>query len=181
MSRVTGWLFQRAYFGSLLASVCGFLSFDLAAANPSLTWRWSNPRPHGNNIIDMAYLDGLAIQVCDRGQLYASTDLSTWIPLDSHTTNSLRAVTFFGSRVVATGENGTVVFADSLDNFQFVNLGTSNWLEGVAASTNLLVAVGDNATIYTSTNGLGWVLRPQPQLFTALGLSKVNPRFSRPS
>src|SRR6266511_539784 len=162
MIRVLGRHFQGASLGLCFALGSGLFSLDLSGANDPLRWHWSNPRPHGNNIIDMAHQNGLGIQVCDRGQLYASSDPSVWIPLDSRTTNSLRGVTFFGQRIVATGENGTIVYADSLDDFQPVNLGTANWLEGVAASTNLLVAVGDNAAVYTSTNGADWDLRPQP-------------------
>ncbi len=38
-------------------------------------------------------------------------------------------------------------------SFYLVDLNTPNWLESVAASTNLAVAVGDNGAIYTSTEG----------------------------
>ena len=60
-----------------------------------LRWRWSNPRPHGNNIVDMAYSPtlGLGVQVAERGQLYTSDNLSTWLSRDSGVTNALRAVT----------------------------------------------------------------------------------------
>src|SRR2546423_15685020 len=78
------------------------------------TWRWSNPTPHGNNIIDMAAANGLVVQVSERGQIYTSSDFAAWIPSESHTTNSLRAVTFFGSRIIVVGENGTVLHADSV-------------------------------------------------------------------
>ena len=130
-----------------------------------LTWRWSNPTPHGNNIIDMAAANGLVVQVSERGQIYTSSDLTDWIPAESHTTNALRAVTFFGSRIIVVGENGTVLRADSVTDFKLVNLGTEDWLEGVAASPNLLVAVGDNAAVYTSSDGTVWQFRPQS--FTA--------------
>lgn len=35
-------------------------------------WKWSNPLPHGNNIVEMAYSSdlALAVQVCKRQILY---------------------------------------------------------------------------------------------------------------
>jgi hypothetical protein len=74
-------------------------------------------------------------------------------------------VAMLGSRVIVSGANGTMLYADSLDDFRLVNLGTSDWLESVAISTNLAVAVGDNAAIYTSSTGVAWARQPVP--FTA--------------
>lgn len=144
------------------------LAFELLAAShlPAVTfplrWHWSNPTPHGNNIIDMAYHNGVYVEVAERGQVLSSEDLALWIPRDTHVTNTLQAVGYFQDRLIVTGENGLVLYADSLDAIQSVDLGTTDWLEGVAASTNLLVAVGDNAAIYTSVDGATWQRRPQP-------------------
>lgn len=125
----------------------------------ALDWRWSNPLPHGNNIVDMAFSGTTGLQVCERGQIYTTSDLQLWLSSDSHTTNALRATAFLGLRAIVTGQNGTVLYADSVDDFQngtLIDGATSNWLEGVAASPTLAVAVGDNAAIYTSTNGIFW-------------------------
>ncbi len=139
------------------------LGFALAWAQPDLRWRWSNPRPFGNNATDLAYAGGLYLVVGERGQLYSSYDLDTWTPQDSFTTNSLRGVAFLGGRAIIVGENGTVLYGDTPESFSVTNLGTANWLEAVACnSTNLAVAVGDNAAVYTSTNGILWQLRSQP-------------------
>lgn len=119
-------------------------------------WRWSNPAPFGGNIFDMAYGFGLTVAVAERGQVFTSDDLTFWEPRESGTTNSLRAVTFLGNRLIITGERGAVLYADSVEDFHGLSLGTEDWLEGVAASTNLLVAVGDNGAIYTSTTGAAW-------------------------
>jgi hypothetical protein len=150
----------------ILSSVCLLCLVEspanLTAATLPLAWRWSNPYPHGNNIIDMAYGNGLAVQVAERGQIYTSVDSQSWIPRDSHTTLALRAVTFLNGRVIITGENGTVLYADAPSDFKLVSLGTADWLEAVAASPNLLVAVGDNAAIYTSGDGITWQRRNAP-------------------
>ena len=75
-----------------------------SAVTYPLRWRWSNPTPHGNNIINMAYLYApptqRAVQVTERGQIYTSDDLQLWTPRESGVTNALRSATFF--RVGAT-------------------------------------------------------------------------------
>src|SRR6266498_6530 len=83
-----------------------------------LRWRWSNPRPHEANIVDMALpqgFQGSAIQVAELGQMFSSGDLNLWIPRASGTSNDLRAVTFLGPRIIVTGANGTVLYADAVD------------------------------------------------------------------
>ena len=142
----------RCFLALLLVQSAHAITFPL-------TWRWSNPTPHGATIVDMAHANGLVIQVGERGQIFTSTDLDQWIPRDSHTTRSLRGVTFFGGRILVTGESGTILFADDPNAFFLVDLNTADWLEGVTASTNRAVAVGDNAAIYTSTNGVVWQRR----------------------
>src|SRR5258708_27700159 len=84
----------------------------LTAANIPSVWRWSNPLPHGNNINDIAVGRGTTVHVGEKGQIFLSQDLISWTPADSHTTNALRAAIFFGNRLVISGENGTIVYAD---------------------------------------------------------------------
>ena len=152
----------RRFTGPLvvLAALLAASSLDAATAVPP--WRWSEPRPHGNNIIDMAFSGalGMAVQVTERGQVYTTTDFTTWTAQTSGTTNALRAVAFLNNRVVITGAYGTVLYADDVNTaFSTGTLttgATTDWLEGVAASSSLCVAVGDNAAIYTSANGVNW-------------------------
>jgi len=139
-------------------------SLAVAAPDGPLRWRWSNPRPHGNNVVDMSYSSalGIAVQVTERGQIYASSDFGLWIPRESGTSLALRSVAFFGAsspRILVTGENGTVLYADDIQAFQAGTLldgPTSDWLEAVAVSSSLAVAVGDNGAIYTSPDGAEW-------------------------
>lgn len=126
-----------------------------------LRWRWSNPAPHGGNVVDMAYsaLHSLAVQVAEKGQVFTSSDLDVWLPRDTGTTAYLRAVAFLGPRLVIVGESGTVLFADDVGQIQHGVLAdgpTSDWLEAVAASPSLAVAAGDNGSIYTSPDGALW-------------------------
>lgn len=135
-----------------------------AAIDAPLLWRWSNPRHHGNNIVAMAHRNGWVIQVGERGQIYTSQSLDQWTPRESPTSRALRSVTFFGEKVVITGETGTVLVAagiQPLHRFQLIDLQTTDWLESVANSPTLLVAVGDNGAIYTSPDAISWTRRPQ--------------------
>lgn len=143
------------------------------SGHADLVWRWSNPAPHGNNVVDMGYFNGLAVQVAERGQIYTSSDFQNWTPRDSHTTNSLQAVTSFGGRILIAGANGTMVYSDDGADFAYTNLNTTDWLVGAAASPNLAVAVGDNAAIYTSLDGASWQQQAQPPQVAASWLLSV--------
>jgi hypothetical protein len=129
----------------------------------ALTWRWSNPQPNGNNITGIAQNGNVSVEVAELGQIYIGNDFYDWVPCVVPTTNDFQAVTFFGNRLVAVGENGTVVYSDDYVNYTNVPLNTSpNWLIAVTASSNLLVTVGDNAILYSSTNGANWTAQAKP-------------------
>lgn len=121
-----------------------------------LTWRWSNPLPHGNNIIDIAQTNQFWIQVAERGQIYTSGDLVVWTPRESHTTRALRSVTFFKDRMIISGEAGTILSGTNALDLTPIDLGTGDWLEGIAASPEMAVAVGDNGAIFASLDGTVW-------------------------
>jgi hypothetical protein len=120
-------------------------------------WRWANPLPHGNNVMDMLVTTDLAVQVGDGGTIYVQRADQRWAPAVSGTTNYLRSVALMGERFITAGENGSILWSDDGDTFQAAQLLlTADWFEGVAASSQRAVAVGDNGSIYTSTNGLVW-------------------------
>ncbi len=153
-------LMRGAAWSMAFAWLVGSLSSG--AVTFPLTWEWSNPWPHGNNIIDAAQTNHFWIQVAERGRVYTSEDEVTWTPQDSHTPRALRAVTFFKDQIVIVGESGTVVSGPSPSQLSFLDLGTADWLEGVAASPQLAVAVGDNGAVYTSMDGTHWQRQTTP-------------------
>jgi hypothetical protein len=120
--------------------------------------------PNGNNVYDLAYQAGIAVQAGDRGQLHTSLDGSLFVAHNTGTSRALRALAFFKDGLIVTGEEGTTLFAPTaaLTNialpatFNRVQLTTTDWLEGVAASATLAVAVGDNGAVYTTPNGTNW-------------------------
>ena len=140
----------------------GLVTLSHAANNDDLDWRFSNPLPHGNNVVNMEYSPtlGLGVQVCERGRFYHSSDLVNWTVGNSGTTKSLRSVAFLNNRIIITGQEGTVLWGDSITNMQAGTIAsTLDWLEDVATSTNMAVAVGDFGAIYTSTDGINWTAR----------------------
>lgn len=143
---------MKRVFWAALALVC--LRCLPVLATP--VWRWSNPTPHGATIFAMAARGSAVVQVGEFGQAFASEDLVEWVPLKTGVRNTLRSAIWFGPRLVVTGSDGLILYSDGLGKFNQVNLGTPDWIEGVAASTNRLVAVGDNGAIYTSANGAAW-------------------------
>jgi hypothetical protein len=126
---------------------------------PAMTWRWSNPLPHGNNIVDMTWNGQTAVQVADWGQVYTGLGFFGWLPRNSGTTNTLQAVRFFGNRIVFVGANGTAGYSDDGINFSATSLNTPDWLVDLAVSSNLVVAVGDNAVIFSSSDGAKWAFQ----------------------
>jgi hypothetical protein len=140
-------------------TLIGSITLASAANQENLDWRFTNPQPHGNNIVNMEYSPalGLGIQVCERGRFYHSPDLVNWTLGASGTTQSLRSVAFLNNRIIITGEAGTVLWGDSVTNLQPGTItATLDWLEDVAVSSNLAVAVGDFGAIYTSADGISW-------------------------
>jgi hypothetical protein len=148
----------RQRCGLALLMIC-LLAGSSLSAQPQ-RWRWSNPRPHGANISDLALKSGIAVMAAEKGQLFTSEDLEVWYPRKLATTNHLRGITFLVDRLIVSGASGTIVWGDSFSDLHAIDLGTENWLENVAANDSLAVAVGDNGAIYSSANGTNWILEP---------------------
>jgi hypothetical protein len=138
----------------------GWLSTGIAMMPgiAAIEWRWSHPEPHGNNLSDMVYRDGVYVHVTDHGGVYISTNRVMWGRGSTPTLKDLRAAAFLGTRFLATGEEGTVLWSDDLLRFESgtVSPETTDWLEGVATSDTLAVAVGDNGAIFRSADGKSW-------------------------
>ena len=121
-------------------------------------WRWSNPVPHGNNVLDMFVGVDVSMQVGDGGSIYVRGADARWAPCISGVTNYLRGAALMDNRLLAVGENGTIRWSDDRHQFHAAQLNpvASDWFEGVAASSVHSVAVGDNGSIYVSSDGTNW-------------------------
>ncbi|HOX02929.1 MAG TPA: hypothetical protein P5555_10875 [Candidatus Paceibacterota bacterium] len=136
-----------------------------AAGGADLAWNWANPRPMGSHVFDLFSTNGWYFAVSERGRLYASLDLDLWAVRETGTSKALRAMGQLGSRLIVTGEAGTVLYAEGPTNrFQAINLGTEDWLEAIAVSAELglAVAVGDRGAIYASGDGIQWQRQTAP-------------------
>jgi len=159
MKRLFRILFPFRYSRPLALTMLGLISVTQASAGLDADrWRWSNPMPHGNNILDMLVTDEFAVQVGDAGSVQIRRADNHWLPATTGVTNYLRGTALFGSRILVTGENGMILWSDDGRVFQPADVQppTTAWFEGVAAGGSLAVAVGDFGTVYTSTNGLTW-------------------------
>jgi hypothetical protein len=143
--------------GFLLALMLG-LVISPAADVRKERWRWSNPLPHGNNVLDMLVTTDVAVQAGDGGTVYVQRTDERWAPAVTGVTYYLRSVALMGEQFIVVGENGCILWSDYGDYFQPAQLSpaTADWFEGVTASAQRAVAVGDNGSIYTSTNGVNW-------------------------
>ena len=156
------WRGLLAGWFALLASVVS------AAGTTNLVWHWSNPLPFGNNVAELiGDTNRYYLAVADHGQAYLSEDLSGWTPLKTQTRRFLRGATFHPlgtdtNASVIVGENGTILQLHGSRELSTLTLPTTDWLEGVASSGSRLVAVGDNAAIYSSDDGTNWVRRSAP-------------------
>lgn len=143
----------------LLAALLPLLGLAALAADVRPErWRWSNPLPHGNNVLDLLVLTDLAVQVGDAGTVYLQGTDERWAPIWTGVTNYLRGVALMGGRLLVVGEEGCILWSDDARNYQAaqVSPATTDWFEGIAGSPQRAVAVGDNGSIYTSTNGVNW-------------------------
>jgi hypothetical protein len=163
-TKARGWTFLSSVCSLLLVrlailQVAVFILLGHASAEiHSERWRWSNPLPHGNNVLDMLVTSDFTVQVGDGGAVHVRGSDGRWVSAVTGVTNYLRSVALMGDRIIVTGENGCILWSDDGVSFQPAQLSpaTADWFEGVAASGQRAVAVGDNGSIYVSTNGTAW-------------------------
>ncbi len=159
-----GWTFLSSgssiFLGRLarLQVVVCVLVGSASAEIHSERWRWSNPLPHGNNVLDMLVASDFTVQVGDGGAVHVKGSDGRWVSAVTGVTNYLRSVALMGERLIVTGENGCILWSDDGVSFLPAQLSpaTADWFEGVTASGQRAVAVGDNGSIYVSTNGTAW-------------------------
>lgn len=167
---------------AVLALCTGVLGTRSAlAGSTNLVWRWFNPLPFGANIAELVVRQGERVTaLAEFGQVFSSEDLVTWTRHDAGTDRWLRCGAYFGTTtnglarlLVAGGESGTILVTDDLASFRRLDLGTTDWIEGMAASRDRLVGVGDNSAIYTSDDGTNWIRRTAPSNFNSAWLRGV--------
>jgi len=143
--------------GGLALGLLAWLAPGLAKAEEG-PWRWSNPRPHGNSIRAIANGGDFAIEVGDNGSIHTSQNRVQWFPRTSGVEATLRAVVFFAGQAVVAGDGGTLLYSESEAQFTPGELDKppGEAFRALAASDEIIVAGGNNGTLYTSTDGRKW-------------------------
>jgi hypothetical protein len=124
----------------------------LTGAQPCTHWEWASPLPSGNDILAIAYGDGMFVAVGGRGTILTSPDGETWTFRDSGTWNDFRDIAWSGERFVAVGRSPAV----STDGIAWVSqpLDPAGNLATVVWTGRQFVAVGD--VFASSRDGRSW-------------------------
>ena len=143
--------------GCLAIGLLAWIAPCLAMAEEG-PWRWSNPQPHGNSIRAIAKGDDFSIEVGDNGSIHTSQNMVQWFPRASGVELPLRAAVFFKEQAIVAGDDGTLLYSESEEQFEpgVLDKPASGNFRALAASGQLIVAGGDDGMLYTSTDGRKW-------------------------
>ena len=143
--------------GCLALGLLAWFAPGLAKAEEG-PWRWSNPRPHGNSIRAMAKGDDFSIEVGDNGSIHTSQSMVQWFPRESSMEQTLRATLFFAEQAIVAGDGGTLLYSVGEEVFEPGELDkpASGNFRALAASSETIVAGGDDGMLYISTDGQKW-------------------------
>ena len=102
--------------------------------------------------------------VGDNGKAFKSpTGLSDWVAVTNAATSAqLNAASYFSARMFVAGNGGTLASSNDLITWTALTSTTTQRLNGLAGSANLLVAVGDGGTLLTSADGVTWIKATVP-------------------
>jgi hypothetical protein len=136
----------------------GNTGVNVSATTPTGTWTSQTPLVSGqstNPNLTGAFSDGANIWVTGVSTILKSANVTSWI------TPGLQSITKNGSAYLAVDNQGNIYSsADSVSWVQQTNP-TSNVLNAIyCAGQNLCFAVGNNATILKSVDGLTWTQLP---------------------
>jgi len=139
-SNYTGWASNGAWLA-------------VSPAGPADRWTVRNPLPQPNDLLDLAYGNGLYVAVGMNGALLTSTNAEDWQLQRSHTAEHLHGVAYGSGRFVAVGDNVVLSSTNGTD-----------WLKtypGVAQFSGVTFGNGrfvacQNSSFLVSSNGLDW-------------------------
>jgi len=143
----------RAHTLSLLASVA-----ILPALHADLpeSWSWRNPLPTGITLEGVAHGSGRYLAVDARGDVWSSTDGSSWENDGPSGSPRLRSLRRLGDRFYATGDDGFLATSSDGSAWSSEDTGVDVALHAVASHAGTRVAVGSRGTILVSQAGGPW-------------------------
>ena len=129
----------------LLAPAASLASSCLAAPGSGLT------------LANVAAANGVVRAVGSNGLIASARDLDSWRVERTPIVHNLRGVAWTGTRWVAVGDVGSVLY---LQNGRWVSVpGLPNsGLRGIASRPGLVAAAGSNGVLLTSRDGIGWTV-----------------------
>jgi hypothetical protein len=113
-----------------------------------------------DNIIGIAYGNGLYVAAAETGLTRTSTDTINWeVGSVLPTSQLIRALTFANNQFVYAGTGG--VLGTSTDGITWTTRtsGTTSTINGLTFGNNLFVTAGNGGVIRTSTDGITWDAR----------------------
>lgn len=119
-------------------------------------WCWAYPRPQGNNLFHVEWLDDRFIAVGDAGTILTSPNGIDWALRDSQSAIDLADVASDGTQFVAVGEAGTILTSSDGAHWTVRDSGTSNALQRIIWADHRFMAVGAQGTLLASANGIDW-------------------------
>jgi len=124
-------------------------------------WYWLNPKPQGNSLNGVGFVDGKFIAVGVGGTILHSTNGADWTVVQSRITTDLNGVGGAASKLVAVGANGSIL--TSMDgNIWTQQKSPSNaTLSAVAYGNGRFIAVGDKVLL-TSVDSVNWTQQSVP-------------------
>jgi|GEM_PF-877336 len=129
-----------------------------SVGNYSQNWSWQNPRPQGNFLSSVRFInEEMGWAVGYTGTILKTTDGGdNWLPKQSGTNEWLYSVQFIDANIGwAVGFGGTILKSiNGGDSWQIQNSGATNFLLSVYfTDVNNGCAVGYNGTIIKTTDG----------------------------
>jgi len=106
-------------------------------------------------ILDIKDFNGYFFALSASGKIYSSQDGQIWSKVYENNIGLYSLIA--GNKIVAVGQNGSIVYSTDGQSFRSGNSNTTSTLRDIAVSdTDVYVAVGDDGTICKSSDGISF-------------------------
>lgn len=136
---------------------------EVSASTPSETRTivWGESRFASQDYHGVAHGNGATIAVGDDGRITRSTDLQTWVEIDSGVDVTLWHIHFANNLFVAVGDEGVVLWSADGTSWTSATSPTSESLAAVSYLNNWY-AVGKEGGLISSSDGNTWTALTSP-------------------
>ena len=132
--------------------------------NPSNGFKWANPLPQGDSLLDVIWNGSEFVAVGTGGSILTSGNGQSWSLSHSAAANFLNGIAWSGTQYVVVGNQGTILtHAPNESDWTARNSGTKKHLFDIAWTGNIFVAVGDGVVV-SSSDGVNWTPQKIPDV-----------------